>query len=174
MSLLKPREDRQTVRLPVRLRTDEGWSDAVIRNVSRRGMRLDCLSPPGPSDFIEIARGRVSHVGRVVWKNATSCGVIIRENVDLDMLRNQKPAASRSDVPERRQRFRAPPQDYRQKAEEARALGQAFERCAMIAALVAACFFAASLVYQALSTPVAAVSKALAASQAEEEPPTRS
>ncbi len=77
------REPRRPVRLSVRYRTDEGWSEAQLRNLSSRGAMAVCASPPRRGTYVEVKRGACILVGRVVWASENSFGLQTQDHVDL-------------------------------------------------------------------------------------------
>lgn len=86
MTQWRPREDRKTVRITVRVRTDAGWIDATIRNLSSRGMMLHSVRPFRRNQFVEIARGGTRVVGRVVWSDDANFGLQAQDAIDLHAL----------------------------------------------------------------------------------------
>lgn len=91
MRPLKHRELRQPASVPARLRSDAGWTDVTIANVSSRGMMLRCVSPPPRRSYIEVRHAGVCIVGRVVWQEGTRCGVHTQARVDVDDLLSNSP-----------------------------------------------------------------------------------
>lgn len=88
MSFFKPREQRKSVNLTVRVRSDYGWGDARIRNVSSRGMMVLCEAPPKRGSYVEIRRGSCVVVGRIVWAAGDSFGLQSQDKIDLADLAN--------------------------------------------------------------------------------------
>jgi len=72
---MRPREDRRRVMISSRLRCGIQWRDAVIVNVSSRGVGLSAGSPPDPGSYVEIRRGAYLIVARVIWVNGVRFGV---------------------------------------------------------------------------------------------------
>lgn len=164
MQTLHPREDRKSVRIGVRVRTDAGWTDATIQNVSNRGLMLHSLRPLRRNDFIEVARGRHRIVGRVVWSQGAGCGLRTQDQIDIAGLLGN-PGAS-SATPERRQKARvaaspAPVRSIEERARASRALGQSFERLMVLVVGAAVSMFAAGSAYEALASPLKQVEAAL-------------
>ena len=85
----KPREDRRPVTVPARLRSETGWSDVTIANVSSRGMLLRCVAPPPQRAYIEVRHQGVCIVGQIVWINGARCGVRTQDLVDVAGLLSQ-------------------------------------------------------------------------------------
>jgi hypothetical protein len=66
MSAKRARAPRVSVEIKARLKSDRGWRDSLICNVSARGMLIR-LTPPLPiGSYVEICRGSFTIVGRVL------------------------------------------------------------------------------------------------------------
>lgn len=109
MKTWRPREDRKTVRIGVRVRTDAGWIDATVRNVSSRGLMLHSIEPLHRNQFVEITRGRTRVVGRVVWSDDTNFGLQAQDAVDISALLDKPGSNAAADGSERRLAPRAAP-----------------------------------------------------------------
>ena len=85
---MNARQPRQTTFLSARMRSDGGWHDAIIRNVSAKGamLQLDGVAPPTGS-FIELRRATSVIVAQVRWAAADCCGIRTRETIDIDALK---------------------------------------------------------------------------------------
>jgi hypothetical protein len=83
---LRKREERRKVLLRVRLRSDTGWSDVLVRNISRRGMLISADPSLKPGAYIEIRRARYTIVARVVWSSGNSFGLRTQDPIDVDGL----------------------------------------------------------------------------------------
>jgi hypothetical protein len=84
MSLLfKPRETRQKVVLPARMRAGAGQVDVCIRDVSSRGMLIQAGVPPPRGTYVEILRPGYSVTGRVVWSKHHKFGIQSREKIRI-------------------------------------------------------------------------------------------
>lgn len=162
------REARTTVNLAARMRTDRGWCDVTIRNVSSGGFMGQCATPPRRGYYIEIWRGEVCIVGCVVWSSGSRFGARSREKIDIPALIAKRPASTRS--AERRKRERGPDhaQSVQAGADRARQLGRTFEFAILAAAAIGAALFLASAVSEVLSRPFAAISTVDARSQTPE------
>ena len=161
---LRPRQPRRAVRIAVRVRTDTGWIDATVHNVSHRGMMLQSPQPLQRNQFVEIARGQTRVVGRIVWSDAARCGLQTQEAFDMDAL--QAGAGRHRPGGERRREARAPTKpvrSFQEQGHHARMIGRSMERA--VVAIVGATF-AALIAAQALDTlsrPFAQVEAVLAA-----------
>ena len=158
------RDDRKTVRIKVRVRTDSGWTDATVHNVSNHGLMLHSLRPLRTNEFIEVARGPNHIVGRVVWSDGAGCGLRTQDQVDIASLLGQPIAPGAAH--ERRQRERAEARPTRactieEQVQSSRALGQSFERVLILIVGAAVSLFAADSAYQTLASPLHEVEEAL-------------
>ena len=86
MACLKSREPRKSVNITVRLKSEHGWENARIRNVSSRGMMIHCEAPPGRGSYVEIRRGSYVVVGRIVWAAEDSFGLQAQDRIELASL----------------------------------------------------------------------------------------
>lgn len=86
MSGEQARDPRQTTFLKVNIRTDHGWTEAIVCNISAHGMMLRGEDLPARGSFIEIAGGPVAVAGQVRWALAGRCGIRTRETIDLAAL----------------------------------------------------------------------------------------
>ena len=101
MKSMRPREPRTSVRISVRLASDDGWGDAEVRNVSSGGLMAVSSLPPRRGSYVELRRESYSIVGRVVWSSGTSFGVQAQQSVSLpDLVRPR--ARRRTEDKERR------------------------------------------------------------------------
>lgn len=164
----RPRENRKTVRIGVRVRTDTGWTDATIRNVSNRGMMLQTLQPLRRNQFVEIARGRHRMAGRIVWSRDSVCGLQVREQVDIPGLLAPPDESRAVRGTERRIAQRPEPAPGRyaaslaERAQSSRLLGRAFEKAFMVVALASVSVVAVGSALEAADAPLEQVRMALA------------
>jgi hypothetical protein len=93
------RDPRRATFLKVYVRSDNGWSEAVLCNVSAHGMMLRGDDLPRRGNFIEIDSGTVTVVGQVRWALAGRCGIRTREAVDLGALLGDHPQGERHSAP---------------------------------------------------------------------------
>lgn len=158
---MKTREPRQAVILPVRIRRDDKWMDATIRNVSPHGMLLQIDNPPPKGSFIEIRKQKIVVVGQVRWQGEDCCGLRTQDRVPVAALMNAKaaPDQSDSDITERRATVRV--MTPAEVAERSRQRGALFQRVALIAAAVVGAIIVASLMFDVLRRPFDAVARQL-------------
>lgn len=159
MAAMNEREQRRPVRLSVRFKTDEGWSDAQIRNISSGGMMAVCESPPRRGTYVEFRRGDSIVVGRVMWTNGERFGLKSQDKINLQSLTasiSQTPKANE----ERRKRERVGEQlrVSRPSAEELAARSVIVSRAIQFVVIVviagAAVLILAESAYSALSKPL--------------------
>ena len=163
--MLRQREPRQSVILPVRIRMDSGWQDAQIRNVSSRGLMLVMNSPPPKGSFIEIRRGsEINVVGQVRWCGPDRCGIRSQDKINVAYLMSSKVQQSPSrhaghEVMERRATARViTPEEA---AERSRQKSLLMQRVFMLAAGVAGALFLASVLFDALNVPLEKINSVL-------------
>lgn len=166
----RKREERKTVRIAVRVRTDAGWIDATARNVSSRGMMLQSLEPLHRNQFVEVAKGRCRTVGRIVWSRGSVCGVHTRDRIDLSQLLAGPgpvgtPQTTDAGPQDRRATSRAGATggtaDLAFQAETSRMFGRAFERVVMVGAITCAALLLGAGAYEMMSAPMERVDAAL-------------
>jgi hypothetical protein len=163
MSSLKPREERRKTFLRARLRSDAGWSDVTIGNVSSRGMLLHCASGLRRNAFIELRHRGACIVGRIVCSHGMKCGVRTQDAIDVPALLAQAPAkAARRGLERRASPPRAAPRSPAEAAAASRRFARAFEWTIMVTAGVTGSGFVAQSAWAALHAPVAQVTMALA------------
>jgi hypothetical protein len=165
MGSLKPREERRKTVLRARLRTDRGWSDVTIGNVSSRGLLIQCPSPLPRNSFIEVRHRNQCIVGRIVWTHGAKCGVRTQDIVDISGLLSQAPQKRRAPGEERRaaprDQRRARPRAPEETAAASRRFARAFDWTIMVVAAGAAGAFMAEAAWAALGAPLAQVTTAL-------------
>ena len=91
---MKHREPRQAVYLAARVRTERGWIDASIHNVSSHGMLLQSAHPPRPGSYVELRRAANTIIARIVWANGCFFGVRTQELIELGQLCGERCAAA--------------------------------------------------------------------------------
>ena len=168
MRPLKPREDRRPVTVPARLRSEAGWSDVTIGNVSSRGMMLRCVAPPPQRAYIEVRHQGVCIVGQIVWISGARCGVRTQDLVDVAGLLSQ--AGRRAPQPANDRRAGARPiepprlRSPEERAEASRRLARMFDFAVVAVAAAGIGTLAATLAFDAFSAPLGQVTRALAGS----------
>lgn len=167
---LKPREERLPVAIRARMRTECGWGDVVIANVSSRGLMLRTPEPPGGMTYIEVRYQTVVIVGRVVWTNGLQCGVLTQDRLDISALLSPVGGNAKRAANDRRT-VRRPPDPPRQRplaerADASRHFARLFDFAVIAVAAVSAAGFAASLVFDVVEAPMTRTANALAGASA--------
>ena len=154
-SALKPREERQRVMLPARMRSISGWSDACILNISRRGLLVYSKGSAQPGSFVEIRRGGQLVVARVVWRRNQRIGLHSPDPVRVEDIITAKTAASavQSSAAQRTVERRLVPRDHQHSRHRARAI----EFMTIVLTATALVGAAVATVEDAFVTPLAAV-----------------
>ena len=163
---MRKREERRKVLFRVRLRSEAGWSDVVVRNISRRGMLISADPPPRPGTYIEIRRARHTIVARVMWAAGSSVGLRTQDPIDVDGLiaAAALEQAGGAESAGQRSRAEAPRTEERRAVKrdgEARQWSSHLQFGALAAAVAGAALLIASAVRDQLDTPFAAITAAL-------------
>lgn len=79
--------------IKARLRDGALWSDALIINMSSRGLLVRSDQSPNRGSYLEIRRGPYVIVARVVWANADRFGVQTQDIVPSERLMTDPTAA---------------------------------------------------------------------------------
>ena len=69
------REWRRFVRVKARIKSNDGWRDAAILNVSSRGLMIHSSCGPDPGRPVEIRSGEQAIRARVVWRKGQRLGL---------------------------------------------------------------------------------------------------
>lgn len=142
-----------------------GWLDACIHNVSSRGMLVASDGDVKPGDYLDIRRGTLVIIGRVVWAKDRYFGVRTQDRISVDALvgeprRTTRPPAG--EQPERRGTTRyASEAQAAHRAERSRQLSSVMQYGLLVCAAVVAAVAAGSHVYGLLDSSMASVGAAL-------------
>ena len=166
MKSMRPREPRTSVRISVRLASDDGWGDAEVRNVSSGGLMAVSSQPPRRGSYVELRRDSYSIVGRVVWSSGTSFGVQAQQKVSLpDLVRPRvRPTAEGKErraearEPVRHAGSRKSPQEI---ADASARQARAFDFAILVATALAFAFLLADQAAGMLSAPLDEVERTL-------------
>jgi hypothetical protein len=136
----KQRETRQVIYLNARLRSDGGWTNITICNVSSRGLMGRCNNPPAKGAFVEIRRGASCVVGHVRWSQGIRFGLRSQDRICVAALLDERP--EKVSGIERRAAERAADQarakaSPAQRNERSRQLASLLEWCAISATAMA-------------------------------------
>ena len=91
--IFKPRETRQKVVLPARMRAGAGQIDVCIRDVSSRGMLIQAGVPPPRGTYVEIMRPGYSVTGRVIWSKHHTFGIQSRDTIRIASVLERRSAS---------------------------------------------------------------------------------
>jgi hypothetical protein len=166
----KPREARRKVLIPARMRSDAGWSDVCLRDLSSGGALVQSPNPPPPGSYIEIRRGSQVIVGRVRWRKERRFGIQAQGRIDIGALIEEPGVSRRTPIalpggwvhPERRsdpERLTAA--DIAERHARNRRLSAAFQFWLWVAVSVVIAAFAASEIHQVLMEPIGHIAAAL-------------
>ena len=174
---MKPREQRQRVTLSAQMRTEAGWTDVTIRDISPHGLGLRCARPPRRGDYVELCRHHHKLIGRVMWSEGEWFGVRLSEPIVIDDLLSSRPVRPRAEERRLRARRRGSlhhAHDPRGAIASMEQSSQHASRLMHFAAITAiACIgaaLAADLAGSLLSQAMDAVSEGLVAGRAEASP----
>lgn len=161
---MRPREQRQKVLIRARMKTDAGWHDACIVDLSKRGAGLQAATAPKRGDYVEIRRGLHVIVARVVWSRGHRFGVAAQDDLPVASIANDRaPVAKAQELENARDAVerRRLPRSYAEKAEDSRRAGQRMQYVfAAVMGMIAATIAGAE-VRQALASPLGEVADAL-------------
>ena len=157
---MKPREHRTKVLIRARMKAGSAWNDTCILNISSRGMLMQAADPPVRGSYLEIRRGALVIVAKVVWASNHRFGVKTQDVLPIDAIVRDVEAPVVGEgvrVGERRQAGRV----ALSRATRSRHQGRAIEYGFVVTLAVAAAGFAGSEVYALFSAPLAQVSASL-------------
>ena len=144
--------------LPARMRTQAGWSDACILNISSRGLLIYSNGTAQPGSFVEVRRGGQLVIARVVWRKNQRIGlhspdpVHVEDIIGADNAAATIPTAEGVSI-ERRRIPRDP--------ETSRHHGRAVEFVAMVLIGGALAFAAMASMEETLAKPISGVEQAM-------------
>ena len=157
---MKAREPRRKVLVRTRVRSGATWYDASILNISSRGMMLQAAKPPVHGSHLELRRGALIIVARVMWCESRRFGVKTQDELPIQALVDNAAVQETGDgvrLGDRRriQRLRLPAD------QRSRQQGRIIEYGFAMALAVALSIFGAVQVHDILASPFAAVDHAL-------------
>lgn len=164
---MKAREPRRRVMVAARMRTQDGWSDVLIRNVSSRGMLIETGTVAPKDKYIELRTGHHAVVGRVAWRKQSQFGIHTQDRIDIDALAMRPSKPSPSGPPKATDERRATPRQVspealQRTAERSRMLGQATQFVFIGLFVTAAALLVGNQVYDTLASPMRVVTTRLA------------
>lgn len=151
--------------VPCRINAEGIWSDACIHNVSSRGLMLSTASPPRTGSYVDIRRGTLVIIGRVIWVKGQQFGVHTQDQVSAAILVSepvlkQRPKFDTADdrrAPSREETQRLPDR----RAEKHRRFASLFQYVFFAVAAAGFGAFVAMQVYHLLEEPFQKVASAL-------------
>ena len=167
-SHFRPRAMRTAVRVPCRLNLGTIWVDGIIRNVSTRGIMVSTEHPVKRGAYIEIRRGTLIIIGRVMWSRDGCLGIRTQDPISAQTLIDEPVRSSRpvsaATVDERRVATRAQGErNAAQRSERSRRFASAFQFVCVVAAGSTLAILIAIYVYELLAVSASTVSDALSA-----------
>jgi hypothetical protein len=161
---VKSREPRRKVFVKARMRVARNWGDALILNISSRGLLIQTCQPPRRGTYFELRRGRHVIVARAVWVSEDRFGAETQDQVAIEAVLNEpdgsvasaSPAAA---LPDRRSVPRRSRTGSRH--EDSRLAGRLLEFACCIVIVAGAASMAFVAVEDALASPMRSVTAAL-------------
>ena len=165
-SAQRPRGTRTGVVVRCRMKTDAGWTDATIHNVSDRGLMASTDAPPKAASYVDIRRGTLVIVGRVVWVRGRRFGVRTQDRIKASDLVNEPVVQQRPSVDRSSDDRRGPSRSEmdRRIARRSEASSRFASWFQIVAVTLVGCGLAAFLAveaYRTLARPFARVAHAL-------------
>jgi len=158
----KNREARRKVFVAARMRSDSGWVDVTIRNISSRGILVQTVDPPAPGRAIELRRASHIIIARVVWRGRGEFGVRTQDVLAIDDIvappGDATPRADGRPGERRRDPERLAAAAVAAKLEASRQRAAMFQYVVLAGGALAAALFAGFKVYGLLARMAAAVS----------------
>ncbi|BCA63693.1 hypothetical protein HMP09_2927 [Sphingomonas sp. HMP9] len=143
--------------VPCRMNVGGKWSSGCIHELSDKGMLVSSSEPPPLGTYVEIRRGTLIIIGRVVWNGGSRFGVRTQDPISLAALLSEPVLDRRQKTIDRRS---APRSDSARRTVDrsasSRHRSSAFEFLCIVALGAGVAGFAAVSSYHALSAPLAA------------------
>ncbi|WP_221364228.1 PilZ domain-containing protein [Sphingomonas jinjuensis] len=163
---LRPREPRVKVVVPCRMNVNGAWSDACIHNVSSRGLLVaGAKGAPAVGSYVDIRRGSLVMIGRVMWQKDRFFGVRVQDKVNARALvaepRGRRKASRDGSEVSRSARALAHEGNVARRVERSRAIAAAFQSSLLVLGGGGAAVFVALEVYEALAAPMETVRQAM-------------
>ena len=144
---------------------DGRWSDACIHNASSRGLLVAADDAPASGSYVDIRRGSLVIIGRVVWRKGRFFGVRTQDRVVVQALIDEPrrgAAATPTPTTERRTSARLTAEGrIARRVERSRQMASIVQFGFLAAAAAAAAAIMADEVSATLARPLAAVSASL-------------
>ena len=144
-----------------RMKSGNGWDDACIVDVSRRGVGLQSAAAPGRGAYVEIRRGAHVIVARVVWSVGHRFGVAAQDDIPVDLVAADRAPPSNDPAPPEGSDRRRACRRLADREEASRTWGRRLQFAAAALAGVAAAMVAGTQVRSAFAAPLAQIGAAL-------------
>ena len=158
---VKARAPRQKMLVRARLKAADGWHDACIVDVSRRGAGLQAAKPPPRGSYVEIRRGTHVIIAQVVWRSGHRFGVCAQDDVVIDPVRSNQPTCPTDRATGRPFERRRAPRSTQERVDSSRLLGRRMQTLAAAMAGIGFALIAVEGAYRALAFPLGQISAAL-------------
>ncbi len=168
--IMKPREQRHNVLIPARMRTENGWCEVCIGNISSRGMLIKAAPAPPRGTYVEIHRGKHVVVGQVRWIEGRRFGISAQDRIDIrafieDPIRARAPGHGTGGTIERRNNARATQAANDARAERSRQIAATVQFGIFVAGGFAASALLANTAYESLQRPMRTIDGRLSGNQ---------
>lgn len=138
------------------------WSDGCIHDVSDKGVLVSSTSPPSIGTYVDIRRGTLVIIGRVVWSGGNRFGVRTQDPVDIAALINEPVLKTRPATSDRRNATRdGSPRRTIEQADRNRQRSSAFQFICLTIIGLGLAYFAAICCYRALAAPLSRAANVL-------------
>ena len=144
------------------MKSGDGWHDACILDLSRRGAGLQAATAPRRGTYVEVRRGFHVIVARVVWSRGHRFGVATQDDLPVDSIAADRAPSSRTHQFEGRAADRRLlPRAVPDRAEASRGWSQRLQFLSAVMGGAVAAMIAGAEVRDALAAPLAEVRSAL-------------
>jgi hypothetical protein len=138
------------------------WSNGCIHDVSDQGLLVSSYTPPAIGTYVDIRRGTLVIIGRVVWSGGSRFGVRTQDPVSVAALLSEPVLKRRPAIAERRSPTREESvRRVADRADRSRRRSSAFQFVCLTIIGLGLAYFAAMSAYRALATPIGAATSVL-------------
>lgn len=154
---MKERAPRRKVLIRARLKAPDGWHDACIVDVSRRGAGLQAAKPPPRGTYVEIRRESQLIIAKVVWRSGHRFGVSAQDDIPPDLNAAARPRSPADGASKEGLDRRRVPRSLAERAEASRTWGLRLQYGLAAVAGMAGALVAGAGVRDALAGPLGQV-----------------
>lgn len=153
--------------VPCRLNVAGQWSSGCIHDVADRGMLISAIAPPPIGSYVDLRRGTLVIIGRVVWTGGNRFGIRTQDPVSLAALLAEPVLKARPATADRRRQDRdgaspgLPRENPASRTDRSRMCAARFQFVALAIVGIGIACGAAVACYRTLAAPVAAAAAAL-------------